>query len=153
MSLGSLISGSSFQIRKQIIKNVNCIKLAQDHNQWWGMIVKLRYEVFLPVRTYCGWTLATWTCRRKAGSEWHIETPNSTNTLFISGAKSQHLRTCFKQLHINKSQLNTCTIYKQSKTLLQLSSVTVTFSNQDTHEILYFHTNERRQNSPISTSR
>jgi hypothetical protein len=59
--------------------------------------VRWIFGTFLPVRTYCNWTLATGTCGRKAAAQWHIQIPTSTNKFLIHSEMSQNSTTYFIQ--------------------------------------------------------
>jgi len=65
--------------------------------QWCADTVRLIFEAFLPVRTYCNWTLATGTCGRKAAAQWHIQIPTSTNKLLIHSVMFQNSTSYFTQ--------------------------------------------------------
>jgi len=80
--------------------------------QWYEDTVRLRYETFLPVRTYCSWTLATWTCGRKAAAQWHIQTPTSTNKFLIHSVMF-HNSTPYCTQHTNEQQCSHVQVLQQ----------------------------------------
>jgi len=86
--------------------------------QWCEGTVRLIFEAFLPVRTYCNWTLATGTCGRKAAAQRHIQIPTSTNK-FMTHSVMFHKPTPYFIQHSKERQRSQVQVLQQLGKSLQ----------------------------------